>query len=186
MPLFTLGWTNVHVCARSRSVSRIHFRVVGWGEHTIRWRRRRKKSMFAYLITTKENRRKKKKRGAIGTNDLCMFSSPFVYGRGGEEKKLMNKLSTHIAAAVTFHSSLEKVFLIISRSSTFFGRQREREREEKIFIRREEEERALSHADYLHVLKKNERKKFDANRTRIEKRNALCSISWFDKDDEVN
>lgn len=157
---------------------------LGWTHDPLK---EKKKKVYVCIFDYNEGEQeKKKKRGAIGTNDLCMFSSPFVYGRGGEEKKLMNKLSTHIAAAVTFHSSLEKVFLIISRSSTFFGRQREREREEKIFIRREEEERALSHADYLHVLKKNERKKFDANRTRIEKRNALCSISWFDKDDEVN
>jgi hypothetical protein len=83
-----------------------------------------KKSMFAYLITVKENR--KKKRGAIRTNDLCIFSPSSSLACGLERERERKKVDEQIkhVAAVTSHSSFQIVLLIISCSSTFFNKQR--------------------------------------------------------------
>ena len=74
-PLFTLGWTNVHMSAASLCLTSIW--VMGRDEHEQReseeGKKKKKPYVFVYLISRKERERERKERRKEKENDLRLF-----------------------------------------------------------------------------------------------------------------
>ncbi len=112
----------IYVPALGPSFSR---RRIGANTRAVEEKERRRKKVHVCIFDYSE-REQKKKRGAIRTNDLCIFSPSSSLACGLERERERKKVDEQIkhVAAVTSHSSFQIVLLIISCSSTFFNKQR--------------------------------------------------------------
>jgi hypothetical protein len=123
-------------------------RRIGANTRAVEEKERRRKKVHVCIFDYSE-REQKKKRGAIRTNDLCIFSPSSSLACGLERERERGKKADeqikHVAA-VTSHSSFQIVLLIISCSSTFFNKQRTGEKKDS-FV----EKIKISPDDHLHV-----------------------------------
>jgi hypothetical protein len=131
-----------------------------------------KSLVFAYLITVKENG---KKWGLRRTNEWSLYSfSPLPCGV--EEEKSWWTNWTHCSCYFSFvvWNSVSYHFLFIN----FLQETKNRKKEKKIysFVKKK-----ISPDDHLCAYKTKRR-----NMNRIEEEKRLCSLRWFDNEDEVN